>query len=149
MLDSCAATFYPSLPAPAPQIAPVPLESFLGTYHNNGYGTISVSRECDWDNPSNSPAVLTHLDSKCILNVKKGNTFGNPVSWKLEHVSGEYWVAWFYMDDYATVKRPSRCFRAQFALDEAGMPVKFSIDMRDEGPETPLVEFERINCDMN
>lgn len=80
-----------------------------------------------------------------MLRVRKGNTFGNPITYRLQHVSGRSWIAWLYMDDYAYMKHPSACYRAEFELDEQGRPAKFGIDMRDEGTEIPLVWFERTN----
>jgi hypothetical protein len=80
-----------------------------------------------------------------MLRVQKGNSFGNPLSYRLQHVSGGSWVAWLYMDDYPMVKRPVACYRAQFEVDGQGTPVRFGIDMRDETAHTPLVWFDRTN----
>lgn len=120
------------------------MDNFLGTYRNDGYGTITVSRDCDWQGPANAPTAFSVVDGRCVLRVQKGNSFGNPLSYRLQHVSGGSWVAWLYMDDYPMVKRPSACYRAQFDLDSQGMPVNFGIDMRDETADTPLVWFARV-----
>lgn len=141
-LETCPQVYYPNLVS-APQDAGAPMENFLGTYHNNGYGTISVSRDCAWHGPYNAPTSFSMLDGGCLLRLQKGNSFGNPLSYRLQHVSGEYWIAWLYMDDYPMVKRPMACYRAQFEADSRGIPVRFGIDMRDEAADTPLVWFDR------
>ncbi|OAA82292.1 Beta-lactamase/transpeptidase-like protein [Akanthomyces lecanii RCEF 1005] len=141
-LDTCPQLYYPALVS-APQDPGAPMDNFLGTYHNDGYGTIAVSRDCDWQGPANAPTVFSVADGHCVLRVQKGNSFGNPLSYRLQHVSGGHWVAWLYMDDYPMVKRPTACYRAQFELDGLGMPVNFGIDMRDETADTPLVWFAR------
>lgn len=121
------------------------MDSFIGTYSNDGYGTVAVARDCAWDESSDAPTALSIVDGSCVLRVQKGNTFGNPISYRLQHVSSSSWIAWLYMDDYALMKRPSACYRAQFELDGRGMPARFGIDMRDESADTPLVWFNRTN----
>ncbi len=121
------------------------MASFLGTYHDDGYGTIAVSRDCDWQGPADAPTAFSVLaDGRCVLRVQKGNSFGNPLSYRLQHVSGAAWVAWLYMDDYPMVKRPAACYRARFELNDVGVPVRFGIDIRDETADTPLVWFARM-----
>lgn len=117
----------------------------MGTYHNDGYGAVAVSRDCDWRGPPITPTAFTKVDGDCILRVQKGNSFGNPLTYRLQHVAGEDWIAWLYMDDYAMVKRPAACYRAQFELDGQGIPARFGIDMRDERADTPLVWFKRTS----
>ncbi|XWW92420.1 hypothetical protein V2A60_000343 [Cordyceps javanica] len=143
-LNTCPRLYYPSLVSAPQDPGPPPMDSFLGTYHDNGYGTVAVSRDCAWHGPANSPTLFSLLDGGCMLRVQRGNSFGNPMSYRLQHVSGRFWVAWLYMDDYPMVKRPLGCYRAQFELDGQGVPVRFGLDMRDETADTPLVWFDRV-----
>ncbi|KAJ3498950.1 hypothetical protein NLG97_g712 [Lecanicillium saksenae] len=143
-LNTCPHLHYPNLVS-APQDPGAPLSSFMGSYHNDGYGTIAVSSDCDWHGPVNSPTTFSVMDGDCMLRVQKGNSFGNALTYRLQHVSAGSWVAWLYMDDYAMIKRPAACYRAQFELGGNGVPVRFGIDMRDETPDTPLVWFNRTS----
>jgi hypothetical protein len=63
----------------------------------------------------------------------------------LEHVYGDYWVAWLFVDDFATYRRPRDCFRAEFRAGSDGVLVSFGLDVRMEGKDIPLVWFEKVN----
>lgn len=142
-LGNCSARLYPSLSSP-PLPPPIPLEGFVGSYHDPGYGTIYVSLRCDgWESPEDSPAQPSRTTEGCRLVVERASVFGKQVSYQLEHKSGDFWVGWFFNDDFESVRRPDECFRAQFRLDEAGRPAMLGLDVRIEGEDTPLTWFQR------
>lgn len=73
----------------------------------------------------------------------KTDNFGKQVSYQLKHESGDYWVGWLFNDDFASVRRPMGCYRAQFRVDETGRSYSFGLDIRMEGEHVPLTWFER------
>lgn len=119
------------------------LDNFVGTYREKGYGNITLSKLCDWKNPEDSPAKLTLTQDGCVLSIRKQNVFNREISYKLQHVAEDDWVAWYYDDDFATVRRPAQCYRAKVPLDEKGVPKKLGLDIRMETDETPLVWFDK------
>ncbi|KAJ4191195.1 hypothetical protein NW767_010989 [Fusarium falciforme] len=142
-LGNCSNRLYPSLPSP-PIRAPLPPGRFAGEYHHPGYGPISVSISCDkWDAPSDSPVPPSTTKDGCRLMAFKTDNFGKQVSYQLEHKSGDYWVGWLFNDDFASVRRPRECYRAQFRVDETGRSYSFGLDIRMEGEDVPLIWFER------
>ncbi|KAF7561463.1 hypothetical protein G7046_g2680 [Stylonectria norvegica] len=142
-LGNCSARLHPSVPKP-PLPVPLPLESFIGSYHDPGYGPIAVSRLCDdWQSPPDSPASPTVTKDGCRLVVMKTSNFGKQVSYQLQHVSGDFWIGWFFNDDYATVRRPTECYRVEFRIDNAGRASSMGLDIRMEGDDVPLTWFER------
>lgn len=142
-LGNCSARLYPSLPSPAIPLS-LPLEGFGGNYFHPGYGPISVSLQCDdWEHPTDSPASPSVNEDGCRLVVAKTSIFGKQVSYQLEHKSGDLWLGWFFNDDYATMRRPVDCFRAEFRMDASGQPSAIGLDIRMEGEDVPITWFER------
>ncbi|KAF4977117.1 hypothetical protein FZEAL_6305 [Fusarium zealandicum] len=141
-LGNCSNRLYPSLPSPTLP-TPLPLKDFAGDYFHAGYGPISVHLRCEeWDAPLDSPAAPSVEKDGCRLVALKTNIFGKHVSYQLEHKSGDYWIGWFFDGDFASVKRPKRCYRAQFRTDETGRSAWLGLDIRQEGEDIPLIWFE-------
>lgn len=142
-LAACPAKLFPHTTKVA-FTTPLVLDRFIGTYHNKGYGNVSISKICDWINPKDSPAALTLTKDGCVLSIKMHNVFRRELSFKLQHMDGNDWIAWYYDDDFATVRRPAQCYRAQVLLDEEGFPSRLGLDVRMETDDTPLTWFNRL-----
>lgn len=60
----------------------------------------------------------------------------------LEHQTSDFWLFYPFFDDIAEVI--FSCLRAQFRVDSRGIVSHVSVDVRLEGEDGPLVEFERL-----
>jgi hypothetical protein len=101
-----------------------------------------------------SPAHPT-VENGCYLEGSGTMEYeGKTLHLRFEHTTGDFWVAWLYVDQYvpkpkkkedkAPVVRPTIGFRAQFEVGSEGVPVKFGGDFRDEGEDGLLVWYERV-----
>ncbi|KAJ4246600.1 hypothetical protein NW762_013542 [Fusarium torreyae] len=142
-LGNCSTRLYPAFSSIAAS-TPMPLEDFVGNYSHPGYGPLPVSLRCEaLDAPFGSPASPSVDKDGCRLVATKTDHFGTHVSWQFEYKSGESWIGWLFKDEFATIKRPDECYRAQFRLDESGRPAWLGLDTRMEGEDVPLTWFER------
>jgi hypothetical protein len=128
------ARLYPNVPNP-PIPMPVPLDKYTGTYHEAGYGNLSISQTC----ASESPAANCTLQAR-VHNLNKFI----PLHANLTHVSGDYWLARAIMESH-NLHEPDVVLRAEFQVDAAGVVSKFGADLRLETEQTPLIWFDRVN----
>ncbi|KAK1757921.1 beta-lactamase/transpeptidase-like protein [Echria macrotheca] len=147
-LETCVDRLYPrSLP---PLSRPLPLTAYTGIYDNAGYGNFTIGLECGDSArkgyPADTPAHTT-VEKGCAL---RGSGFlefeGKAFHVDFEHVTGDYWVAWLFVDDYAPADleltvRPQLCLRAQFRTGPDGAVEAFSGDFRREAEDGPLVWY--------
>jgi len=127
----------------------LPLSNFSGTYSNPGYGAVKLTMDCHpIELPPDSAARPT-VDAGCILTIGPSSpveSAGLAFRALFEHVSGNYWLAWAYIEQMmeAGQKRPAACLRAEFRVDERGVVNEFALDMRMEEMDGPLVWFSRV-----
>lgn len=124
---------------------PEPLEEYVGSYYNAGYGFAKIELQCNNSmRARGSPAQPSVTSSGCELVIRRAELFGKRVSFHLQHVSGEDWLAWLFVDDYATLKRPTGCYRARMGLKPGGVVELLGLDIRMEGDERSLIWFRRV-----
>ncbi|KAK4454862.1 D-aminopeptidase [Podospora aff. communis PSN243] len=148
-LETCVDRLYPRSVPPLPR--PLPLAAYAGVYDNAGYGNITLSLQCGDQAgegyPKATPAHPT-VERGCLLRGSGPLEFeGKSFHVDFEHVTGDYWVAWLFVDDYAPpgsglAKRPQLCLRAQFRTGPEGTVEAFGADFRVEGENGPLVWYE-------
>lgn len=120
------------------------LGDLVGSYYNDGYGYANITLRCDdWQSPAGSPTKLTLTPNGCRLVIPRSEMFGKRVSFQLQYVAGDRWLAWLFVDDYETVKRPTGCYRAELKLGDGGKPDGLGLDIRMEGDDVPLTWFRR------
>lgn len=114
---------YPSAPSPGLPHA-LPLEQYAGTYIHPAYPDFTISLQGDKE-----PGLRVALSGS--LNV----------TMKLEHVSGEYFVAEVF--EYMCVPEPSAIVKAEFHISVAGQVDRFGViaDFSDM-PDT-MIWFDR------
>ncbi|EFY86410.1 penicillin-binding protein, putative [Metarhizium acridum CQMa 102] len=142
-LRNCSARLYPGTGAEALPSGIV-LDDLVGSYYNDGYGYANVTLRCDdWKPANGSPSVLSLTSDGCRVVIPRSELFGKNVSFQLQYVSGDQWLAWFFVDDYKTVTRPTGCYRVQIVLGPDGKPDMLGLDIRMEGDDLPLTWFKR------
>lgn len=120
------------------------LDNLVGSYYNDGYGYANITLKCDdWKSAAGSPTMLSLTPNGCRLVIPRSELFGKRVSFQLQYIAGDRWLAWLFVDDYETVKRPTGCCRAQIRLSNHGKPDEFGLDIRMEGDDLPLTWFRR------
>ena len=149
-LETCVDRLYPRSLPPLPRL--VPLRAYAGVYDNVGYGNITVSLECNdaarKGYPADTPAHPT-VERGCSLRGSGPLEFeGKKFHVDFEHVTGDYWVAWLFVDDYAPAGsgltvRPQLCLRAQSRIGPDGTGEAFGLDFRWESEDGPLVWYGR------
>ncbi|KAK2592348.1 hypothetical protein QQS21_009968 [Conoideocrella luteorostrata] len=145
-LRNCSARLYPYAKSQNLPVDVTP-DNLVGTYYDAGYGFANITQECDsnWVAAEGSPAASPSLTSGgCRLVIRRSELFGKRVSFQLQHVSGNGWLTWYFVDDYETVKRPAGCYRAQSRPGKDGKADAFGMDIRMDGDDTPLVWFKRV-----
>jgi hypothetical protein len=136
----------------------LPLKEYLGAYESSGYGKISIVLECASTEGATSLAVRhtpAHptIQDGCYLKAQPHMEFeGKTFTLRFQHVSGEWWVMWLYIDAYnppekTDIPRPTLCLRAQFRKGLSGKVESFGGDFRHEGDTGPLVWFKKIEQD--
>ncbi|KAK0644059.1 beta-lactamase/transpeptidase-like protein [Cercophora newfieldiana] len=149
-LETCLDRLYPRSLPPLPR--PLPLTAYAGVYDNVGYGNVTLSLRCGDEArqgyPAATPAHPT-VERGCLLRGSGPLEFeGKSFHVDFEHVTGDYWTGWLFVDDYAPpgsglTKRPQLCLRAQFQTGPEGTVRAFAGDFRYEGEHGPLVWYEK------
>jgi Domain of unknown function (DUF3471) len=146
LLKTTRQRLYPSLPQP-PLERPVGFDAYVGQYHNPGYGTFNVSLQCgEQKRAPDSPAAPSTDEYGCRLAVhalRDAKTASVMVRLELEHVSGDYWIGWAFMDVYKNYHRPLAGVRLQFRVGPSGLVRRMGVDVRLEGEDVPLTWFDR------
>jgi len=157
-LQNTIPRLYPTVPDP-PLPRPLALEKYAGSYHNEGYGNLTIALECPKDPENEGDALETPanptVEKGCYLQGNGTMEYqGKTFRLRFEHVTGDYWVSWLYIDQYVPkpkkkdeeppAERPHVGLRAQFDVGSEGFPVKFGGDFREEGEDAPLVWYERL-----
>jgi hypothetical protein len=150
LLPICQSKLYPEVPDP---VIPLPthLSNLTGIYNDPGYGIVRLSLECKAPSlPSDSPARPTADGNGCFLVARLDTPEENggiTLHALFEHVTGDYWIAWAYVDQLsdAGYRRPVHCLRAQFVMDYTGTVSKLGLDLRLEEIDGPLVWLNRID----
>ncbi|KAK5659093.1 hypothetical protein OQA88_1183 [Cercophora sp. LCS_1] len=148
-LETCLDRLYPRSIPPLPR--PLPLAAYAGVYDHVGYGNITLSLQCGdearKEYPAATPAHPT-VERGCLLRGSGPLEFeGKSFHVDFEHVTGDYWIAWLFVDAYAPpgsglTKRPQLCLRVQFRTGPDGDVEAFGADFRLEGEHGPLVWYE-------
>jgi hypothetical protein len=135
------------------------LEKYAGSYHNEGYGNLTIALECPKESGDQSAAPETPahptMEKGCYLQGNGTMEYeGKTFHLRFEHATGDFWVVWLYVDQYVPkskkkdeeppVIRPRVGLRAQFEVGSEGAPVRFGGDFREEGEVGPLVWYERL-----
>jgi len=145
-LKTARERLYPAIPDP-PVKMPVPLEKYVGKYHDAGYGTVEVKLDCsERKYPKDSPASATTDQKGCRLIAQSAvmpGMEGQAYRMDLEHISGDFWLGWAYtvILDY---RRPDACQRVQFRVGADGTVASVGADVRIEGESVPLTWFTRV-----
>src|SRR5438552_3088253 len=98
--------------------------------------------------PADTPAHTT-VEKGCALRGSGPLKFeGKGFHVDFEHITGDYWVAWLFVDDYAPVDtgltaRPQLCLLAQFRTGPDGAVEAFGGDFRREDEDGPLVWYDK------
>lgn len=143
-LRNCSSRLYPLLHSDAVQSRPA-LDDLVGSYFDAGYGFANITLRCDnWTAATGSPTSLSLTSKECRLVIERSELFGKRVSFQLQHVSGDKWLAWLFVDDYATINRPTGCYRAQLWVGSDGKPGMIGLDIVMEGNDVPLIWFKRV-----
>jgi Domain of unknown function (DUF3471) len=143
-LANCTQRLHPSL-LDSPLGRSVSFDKYVGNFTNAGYGTVTISKQCRCqDPPKNTPALPTTNKDGCHLVIHKHSQLMD-MELQLQHMSGDYWVGWAFMEMYRHYYRPTNCLRVQFAVDATGTVSRVGIDVRFEGDEIPLVWFDRTS----
>lgn len=100
------------------------LSQLCGTYHNAGYGTLKIDTDYE----------------------SQGTLVGLPVGFshvfKLQHVSGDYWVVFFEWSEFGDGSQGY--FAGRFVLGVNGLASALEITFASgDGPEEGVVAFER------
>jgi len=124
--------------------------AYAGVYDNVGYGNMTLSLQCGHDSrkgyPADTPAHPT-IERGCSVRGSGPLEFeGKKFHLDLEHVTGDYWIAWLFVDDYAPAGsgltvRPRLCLRAQSRIGPDGAVEAFGMDFRWESEDGPLVWY--------
>ena len=137
---------YPSTPSP-PIKPPLPLEKYVGKYHDAGYGTLEIKLNCsELDYPKDSPASTTTEKDGCRLVARpesQPGMEGFAVQMDLEHISGDFWLGWAFAINFK-YRRPQGGQRIEFRLDASGAVASVGVDVRLEGESVPLTLFTRV-----
>lgn len=151
LLPVCKSKLYPGTPDHAIIPLPTRLANFAGVYHDAGYGTIKINLECHKPPPlpSDSPASPTTDNNGCMLIGRPDwleTNGGVTLHFLFEHVTGDYWIAWTYLDQLSEAgqERPVTCLRAKFVMDYTGTVGKFGLNLRLEDIDGPLVWMDRV-----
>ncbi|KAK7746444.1 hypothetical protein SLS53_002403 [Cytospora paraplurivora] len=141
-VETCPERIYPDTPDP-PIPTSVPLANHTGHYHHAGYGHVFVDLIChdQYDSPSALSSAQPKHRGACQLQLRRGPENQAQLSAKLEHKTGDYWLAWAFIDEV-----PDEilvCVRTQFRVDASGIVTHVGADLRLEGEDGPLVWFER------
>ncbi|RCI09185.1 hypothetical protein L249_1483 [Ophiocordyceps polyrhachis-furcata BCC 54312] len=117
----------PTTPLP-PSLKP---EAFAGRYRNAGYGIFELRPEKDPSKPEQTMLVADRDDFEVRYQLR------------LQHVSGDFWVAYIESPDRAP--GPSAFYRAQFNMGADGKAVSLAVTMydRDEMVMEGVVVYER------
>lgn len=144
-LRNCSARLYPQLHHDDNHPSNVALDDLVGSYYDAGYGFANITLRCDnWTAATGSPTSLSLTSNKCRLVIERAEMFGKRVSFQLQHVSGDKWLAWLFVDDYATINRPTGCYRAQVWFGSDGKPEMIGLDIVMQGEDVPLIWFKRV-----
>ncbi|KXJ86921.1 beta-lactamase/transpeptidase-like protein [Microdochium bolleyi] len=133
LIKNCPAQIYPSLPSP-----PLPparaLNEYAGVFEHPGYGWVKLELDTSSDKAEKRRLRLTRRDDAYPH-----------ITVDLVHQSGEQWLGWMHYGEWQDAESPLRCVRAEFHADSHNETVRrFGIDLRLEGPDTPLVWYERV-----
>ncbi|KAK0618920.1 beta-lactamase/transpeptidase-like protein [Immersiella caudata] len=149
-VEMCLDRLYPLSIPPLPRA--LPLTAYAGVYDNDGYGNVTLGLRCGDEArggyPGDTPAHPT-VERGCLLTGSGPLEFeGKGFHVDFEHVTGDYWIGWLFVDEYAPkgsglTKRPRLCLRAQFRVGPEGTVEAFAADFRREGENGLLVWYEK------
>lgn len=110
------------------------------------YGDIFVSLDCNnitAVSSNSSPATSNNpKNGNCSLRLSRGPNAQAKFTGNLEHQTSDFWLFYAVLDDIPDVI--FACLRAQFHVNSRGVVSHVAVDMRLEGEDGPLVEFERF-----
>ncbi|ODA81273.1 hypothetical protein RJ55_04237 [Drechmeria coniospora] len=135
MLDNALDDIYPDRPeTPAP--ATVAMEALAGTYHDPGYGNMTLQVDVDPDDAA----------EKILVGSRPDDTW--PMEMKMHHISADYWILFMVMPQNPTVFFKAFA-AAQFKFDVAGRAKTLEVQFRltrsqGVGTEAPVV-FRRLD----
>ncbi|POS75331.1 hypothetical protein DHEL01_v206283 [Diaporthe helianthi] len=142
-IATCSERMYPDIPQP-PIPASVPLANHTGHFRHVAYGDIYVSLDCNTDTATSStPAPIKDSETEnCRLRLSRGPESQVKLTGNLEHQTSDFWIYYAVFDEVP--EKIFACLRAQFHVDSRGVVSHIAVDVRLEGEEGPLVEFERF-----
>lgn len=105
------------------------------------YGDIFVSLDCDDAAPSARPSSTSDAESR-RLRLSRGRESQLQLTGNLEHKTGDFWLVFVALEDVPEIVQA--CLRVRFQVDPRGIVSHIAVDMRLEGEDGPLVEFERV-----
>ncbi|KAG8168676.1 hypothetical protein KVR01_001425 [Diaporthe batatas] len=142
-IATCSDRIYPDIPKP-PIPASVPLANHTGHFRHVAYGDIFVSLVCNDDAavPSSLAPDQGSESGHCKLRLSRSPQAQVKLTGNLEHQTSDFWLLYAVFEEVPDLI--FFCLRAQFHVDSRGVVSHIAVDVRLEGEDGPLVEFERF-----